>query len=258
MTTVSSLDFDSVDLHDNAIGRDRIETSGADEGVGSNTFRNHLDDSDAILSQIRDEIFEEYCAPHDKPWIIGFSGGKDSTMVAHLVVELLCTLPRSERKRPVHVVANDTLVESPLVIDHIRDSLSEIERAARAFELPIVVATTRPILDGTFWVNVIGRGYPSPTRSFRWCTDRMKLRPTSRYIREQAKISGEVVLLLGVRRSESTSRASTAKRYDNGARLNRHRDVKGCWVFRPILELDTDDVWAFLAENNPPWGGGGG
>ena len=189
------------------------------------------------------------------PWIVGFSGGKDSTLVAHLVVEHLLSLPRSERTRPVHVVANDTLVESPLVIGHIRVGLKEIIHAATAFELPIVAATTRPDTDQTFWVNLIGRGYPSPNRSFRWCTDRMKIQPTSRYVRSQVESTGRVILLLGVRRSESTTRAGVIARYDNGTRLNPHNDLSGCLVFRPIVDLDTDDVWNFLAINDPPWGG---
>ena len=204
---------------------------------------------------IRQEIADEYAQPHAKPWIVGFSGGKDSTLVAHLVVEHLLSIPRSGRTRTVHVVANDTLVESPLVIGHVREVLAEIGDAALAFGLPIVVATTTPDMDQTFWVNLIGRGYPTPNRSFRWCTDRMKIQPTSRYVRSQASISGEVILLLGVRRSESATRAGVVARYDNGERLNRHNDLKGCLVFRPIVDLDTDDVWEFLATNDPPWGG---
>lgn len=210
---------------------------------------------DDAFAWIRREIREEYAEPHDKPWIVGFSGGKDSTLVAHLVVEHLVSLPRSDRTRAVHVVANDTLVESPLVMEHVRIGLAEIEKAAQAFDLPVVVATTAPEPNQTFWVNLIGRGYPSPNRSFRWCTDRMKIQPTSNYVREQASISGELILLLGVRRTESATRAGIAARYDNGSRLNRHNDLPGCLVFRPILELDTDDVWEFLAENKPPWGG---
>lgn len=211
--------------------------------------------NECLFETIRKEIAEEYGQPHDMPWIVGFSGGKDSTLVAHLVVEHLLSLPRSDRTRPVHVVANDTLVESPLVIKHLKEVLTEIHQASVAFELPIVVATTRPEANQTFWVNLIGRGYPSPNRSFRWCTDRMKIQPTSRYVREQASIAGEVILLLGVRRSESSKRAQTVAQYDNGTRLNPHNDLSGCLVFRPIVELDTDDVWEFLATNEPPWGG---
>ena len=208
-----------------------------------------------LFASIRREIREEYAATHDKPWIVGFSGGKDSSLVTHLVLEHLISLPRSERKRPVYIVANDTLVESPLVMEHVRIVLSEIDKAKQAFDLPVVISMTEPELNQTFWVNLIGRGYPSPNRSFRWCTDRMKIRPTSNYIRKQVNISGEVILLLGVRRSESSARANVIARYDNGSRLNRHNDLGGCLVFRPIVELSTDDVWGFLAENKPPWGG---
>ncbi len=200
-------------------------------------------------------IAAEYKADHAMPWILGFSGGKDSTVVAHLVFEFLLSLPRSERTRRVHIVANDTLVESPLVISHIKLVQDEMREAIKAFELPVEVETTAPDIDHTFWVNLIGRGYPSPNRTFRWCTDRMKIQPTSRYIREQVDEAGEVVLLLGVRRDESAARAATVARYDNGERLNRHNDLVGCWVFRPIVEFSTDDVWDFLGDNRPPWGG---
>lgn len=207
------------------------------------------------FDHIRAEIAAEYAAEHDKPWIVGFSGGKDSTLVAHLVFEHLLSIPRSQRRRAVHIVSNDTLVESPLVIGHIEAVQEEMRNAARAFSLPVEVATTVPDPDHTFWVNLIGRGYPSPNRSFRWCTDRMKIQPTSKYVKSQTSIAGEVILLLGVRRSESATRAGVVARYDNGERLNRHNDLEGCLVFRPIVELDTDDVWEFLSENTPPWGG---
>lgn len=155
----------------------------------------------------------------------------------------------------MHIVANDTLVESPLVLAHIAAVQAEMRCAAEAWRLPVHVVTTRPDPDATFWVNLIGRGYPTPNRSFRWCTDRMKIQPTSRYVRDQVAASGEVILLLGVRRDESALRAGSVARHDNGRRLNRHSDLKGCMVFRPIVDLSTDDVWEFLATNPPPWGG---
>lgn len=207
------------------------------------------------LALSRRELLEEYRQPHRHPWIIGYSGGKDSTLVVHLVFEMLLALPRSERLRPIHIVANDTLVESPLVVQHIIDSIEEIGSAANAFGLPIVTKITRPAPDQSFWVNLIGRGYPSPNRSFRWCTDRMKIMPTSRYIKSQVDEAGQVILLLGVRRSESATRSASVGRYDNGERLNRHNDLVGCMVFRPIVELSTADVWEFLALHEPPWGG---
>lgn len=207
------------------------------------------------IQAIKEEIKAEYREPHSKPWIIGFSGGKDSTLVLHLVIESLLELPWSRRTRPVYVVANDTLVESPIVEDFVDQTLTHVAAGLSDLQLPCTVHKTTPQVTHTFWVNLIGRGYPSPTRMFRWCTDRMKIRPTTDFIRSKAAENGEVILLLGVRRSESSARAATAKRYDNGGRLNSHNDIPGCLVFRPILELDTEDVWEYLMSHAAPWGG---
>lgn len=207
------------------------------------------------ISRIKNEIKDEYRTPHKHPWIIGFSGGKDSTLVLHLVVESLLEIPWSERKRPVHVVANDTLVESPIVQTYVDGTLESLRHSLDGLQLPFEVNKTTPPVEQTFWVNLIGRGYPAPTRMFRWCTDRMKIRPTTDFVRNEVAAEGEVILLLGVRRSESAARAATAKRYDNGGRLNSHNDIAGCLVFRPILDLTTDEVWEYLMEAPAPWGG---
>jgi DNA sulfur modification protein DndC len=207
------------------------------------------------IEEARNEIAAEYDQSHDIPWIIGYSGGKDSTLVTHLVFEHLLSIPPSKRTRDVHIVANDTLVESPFVIRHLESSMEDISDAAEAFALPIKCQITRPPLDKTFWVNIIGRGYPPPNRLFRWCTDRMKIVPTTQYIRERAEENGKVILLLGVRRSESAARSQTVSKYDNGQRLHPHNDLQECMVFRPIVELSTKQVWEFLALNEPPWGG---
>jgi DNA sulfur modification protein DndC len=210
----------------------------------------------AKVARSRAELLDEYTQHHTHPWVIGFSGGKDSTLVVQLVLEMLLELPRSDRQRAVHIVANDTLVESPLVVRHLRRTMDRLDEAARAFRLPVEVRMTTPDPDHTFWVNLIGRGYPTPSRSFRWCTDRMKILPTSRYIRAQAAITGSVVLLLGVRRAESAARAARVDRYtENGARLNRHNDLADCLVFRPVVDWETDEVWEFLASVHPAWGG---
>lgn len=207
------------------------------------------------LADARAEIRDEYLGATPGPWVVGFSGGKDSTLVLHLVMEVLIAIPPSRRTRSVHVLANDTLVESPLIAKFLDKTLAQIRSGAEATSLPIQVAKTSPDLDQTFWVNVIGRGYPAPYRMFRWCTDRMKIRPTTNYMRTLLGSDGTCVLLLGVRRSESAARAKTVSRYDNGTRLNPHNDVRGCLVYRPIVEFDTKEVWATLLQARPPWGG---
>jgi len=214
-----------------------------------------VDELEDKLEAAKDDLREEYLADHDTPWIVGFSGGKDSTLVLQLVMEMLLELPLSDRRRHVHVVSNDTLVEAPVVAQHVARTLARISGAVRALRLPVEVVTTRPKADQTFWVNLIGRGYPSPSRTFRWCTDRMKIQPTSHYIRTKVAENGEVILLLGVRKEESATRAVNVNKYSNGQRLNDHNDLQGCKVYRPVVNFTTDEVWQTLLQRRPPWGG---
>lgn len=207
-----------------------------------------------IVLGIRSEYLDE---THGYPWVIGFSGGKDSTVVAHGVFEALLTIPPSQRKRPVHIVSNDTMVESPLVIAHLDDVTDRIERAARNLDLPITVARTKPDVDKTFWVLLIGKGYPSPNMTMRWCTDRLKIQPTSTYIKKYISDYGAAVVILGVRRDESQTRQRSIDKRRNirGSNLTPHNDLQGAFVYRPIVDLTTDDVWEILGAFHAPWGG---
>jgi DNA sulfur modification protein DndC len=201
------------------------------------------------------EILDEYLAGHTYPWVIGYSGGKDSTLLVQLVIETILELAPSERQRPIHIISNDTLVESPPLAKYVDKMLVSLRKASQDLGLPITVEKTVPAYDQTFWVNIIGRGYPPPNRSFRWCTDRMKIQPTSNYILNQVSEFGKVILLIGVRRSESATRAASVKRHSNGERLHPHSELQGCLVFRPIVEFDTNEVWQILLQRKPPWGG---
>ena len=207
-----------------------------------------------IIEDIKDEYLTD---AHHYPWVIAFSGGKDSTLVAHAVFQMLTEIRASQRKRPVHIVSNDTLVESPLVIGHLNKVTKQIQTAADSLNLPINIVRTTPEIDQTFWVLLIGKGYPSPNQTMRWCTDRLKINPTSTYIKNHITESGAVVILLGVRKDESTSRAkSINKRFNQiGSRLTPHTELHNAFVYRPIVDLITDDVWEHLGGNAPPWGG---
>lgn len=210
------------------------------------------------LRAIRTQIRTVYLEPTKSPWVIGFSGGKDSTILLQLVIEAVQSISPDERRREVYVVCNDTLVESPVFQSYVDGTLELVQQGLETLGLPVKVVTTRPKVSETFWVNLLGKGYPAPNRSFRWCTDRMKVRPTTEYIKSQIAANGDVVLLLGIRRSESAERAKNIGRREadaDGALLKPHDDLKGCYVFTPIVELTTDDVWVSLVENRPPWGG---
>lgn len=208
------------------------------------------------LETIRCAIRTEYMKSHRHPWVVAYSGGKDSTLLLQLVWDTIASLDPAKQRRKVLVVGNDTLVESPLVIRHLRDSLAAIGQAAKRDELPIETKITEPCIDQTFWVNVIGRGYIPPTRNFRWCTDRMKILPTNRLLTQMMQDSKGTVLLVGTRRAESQSRGRAMNRRGvTASGLNPHSTVVGCRMFAPLADLSDDDVWITLMQRRPPWSG---
>ena len=210
------------------------------------------------FDDIRETLAAEYLDESQPyPWIVTFSGGKDSTLVAHLVFEVLVELPPSLRKRQVFFVSNDTLVESPLVVTHMRNTLEKILHAAAICKLPVSGQVTTPDLKETFWTLLIGKGYPSPNRNMRWCTDRLKIQPTSKFILDKAAENGAAIIILGVRKDESSTRKASIESHQNIAdsNLTPHGSLANAFVYRPIVDLTTDDVWEFLASHNPPWGG---
>ncbi|MBI4937542.1 MAG: DNA phosphorothioation system sulfurtransferase DndC [Nitrosomonadales bacterium] len=209
---------------------------------------------EAIVADIKAEYLSE---AQRYPWIIGFSGGKDSTLVAQAVLEAILCITPSDRTREVHVVSNDTLVESPLVIAHMVKAQQQIEDAAKNMGLPITVVTTKPEKDKTFWSLLIGKGYPSPNQNMRWCTDRLKIQPTSTYILNNISKHGAAIVVLGVRKDESNSRRNSIDKFQNmeNSNLTPHVELPGAYIYRPIVDLALDDVWEILGQYPPPWGG---
>lgn len=214
--------------------------------------RNNLDK----INDIRKEMEEEYLNTGSTPWIIGYSGGKDSTTVLQLMVEVLLELKeRNLANKMVYVISSDTLVENPLVLSKTTMSINNINKFARQEGLPLQAEIIYPKDTDTFFVKLIGSGYPSPIQSFRWCTDRIKILPANEYIYSKVSENGEVVLLLGTREAESTSRKrSMEKHYIKGSNLSMHSSITNAWTYAPIAKLDVNDVWGYLLKSKCPWG----
>ena len=212
----------------------------------------------SALSQIREihtEIREIY-KNDDLPWVIGYSGGKDSTSALQLVWYALAELPEEERTKPIYVISTDTLVETPVIVEQTTNAVEKINRAAREQKLPITAQKLSPILDDTFWVNLLGRGYPAPNSGFRWCTERLKINPSNRFILGKVAEYGEVLLVLGSRRDESATRNQVLNMHRfTGKKLARHGQLPGAWVYMPIEEFTTNDIWTYLLQVKSPWGG---
>lgn len=206
------------------------------------------------LKDLYHEIQSTYLGD-ERTWIIGYSGGKDSAASLQLVWYALSELEPDKRKKPIHVISTDTLVETPVIVDYINNTLHLIDKAAEEQIMPFKTHKLKPQINDSFWVNLIGRGYPAPQKTFRWCTERMKIRPADKFITETVSQHGEVILILGIRKTESMTRAQVMSLYEiKGSVLSRHSTLPGAFVYAPIQDFTTNDVWTYLLQNKSPWG----
>lgn len=175
-----------------------------------------------------------------QPWVVGYSGGKDSTAVVKLVFQSLLRL-RWARK-PVTVIYCDTGVEIPLASALARSALRGLEVEAATYAVPMSVRVLSPPIDERFFVKVIGRGYPPPTDKFRWCTDRLRIDPVAAFLDSESTASATV--LLGVREAESATRSLTLRQNQTQDSFWRiQRGARNRRLFMPILDYSIQDVW---------------
>ena len=211
--------------------------------------------SHRLGSDIKADIKARYLAMDDRPWIVAFSGGKDSTLTLQLLFEALQQVPPKRRNRPVYVLSSDTQVESPPVVEFLRTNLELVESSAKSLGLPVTSHLVVPEVNDTYFVRVIGYGYPPPSRFMRWCTDRLKIKPANKFILEKISEHGEVMILLGARSEESQQRADSLRRHAGENGYHKHTSLPNAYVYAPIREMTTDEVWAYLVFNKSPWGG---
>jgi DNA sulfur modification protein DndC len=210
------------------------------------TYRNIQD----IYREIQD-VYRKY----PQPWVIGYSGGKDSTAVLQLVWYAIKELPSEERQKPIFVIASDTKVETPVIVDYIDTTLRRVNEVAKAQGMPFSAEKVMPTLNDSFWVNLIGRGYPAPTTRFRWCTERMKITPANRFVEQKVAQYGEVIMVLGVRKTESSTRMQLMSTYQvKGHLLRRHSTLRGAYIYAPVADFSTEDIWTYLLGVPSPWG----
>src|SRR4028119_1691226 len=208
------------------------------------------------IEKLSKEIQELYCLD-EIPWVIGYSGGKDSTPVLQLIWNAIATLPPEKRTKTIHVITTDTFVENPIVSAWVSNSLKQRKIAAQEQGMPIEPHLLYPESKDTFWACLIGKGYPAPRMRFRWCTERLKIQPANRFIRDMVRASGEVILVLGTRIAESSQRATVMAKHEKG-RVRDHLSPRSSLVnalaYTPIEDWRNDEVWIYLNQWENPWG----
>lgn len=210
----------------------------------------------ATIASLQEEIRALYLAD-EVPWIVGYSGGKDSTATLQLIWSAISGLPPKQLKKIVHVISTDTLVENPIVATWVNTSMKAMGVAAEAHGIPIKPRLLRPQIEESFWVNLIGRGYPAPRPKFRWCTERLKIRPSNRFISQVVTDNGEAILCIGARKAESIARARVLQKHSRFRirdRLSPSATLPGCMIYTPVEDWTSDDIWLYLNNVKNPWG----
>ncbi len=203
------------------------------------------------FTYIKEEMRRVYL--HDqRPWMIGYSGGKDSTLLCQLVFEMLTDLAPSQRKKKVYIVTSDTMVENPIVKRYMHRMSAAINNASKKMALNIESHIIYPEVRQSFWSLVIGLGYPTPEPpGFRWCTERLKIAPSNTFTYNTIKKDGEVVILLGVRKAESAARSRSITSHEiEGKILTPHKDIPKAYVYSPLSKIPNDVVWKYLLKDN--------
>jgi len=192
-----------------------------------------------LLKERLKELFSQFLG---QPVVVAYSGGKDSTFLLHHVLVLLNEM----RSNPLVVAYADTLVENPLIHQHVLEFLGKVKAYCEETKIASRILVAKPDLKHTFWVNVIGRGYPVPSPWFRWCQDKLKIRPVKKVLESFS----EGIMLVAVRTQESRARQRSLNRRLNGMELERNH----LRVFAPIFDFTEEDIWEFLTQNPTPWG----
>jgi len=193
-------------------------------------------------------ILEKYYIEDNRPLCIAFSGGKDSTAILYLMISVLLSL--KEPKKIVYIINSNTLAELPPLLNHLEKALTNIRKYAIKENLPIKVYEVFPETKDTLNVQLLGVGMPPPSNTFRWCTDKLKVNPIDKKLKELF-LDGKFISVIGTRKDESFSRAT---RIDNLSIKNTDLKINDRYAnasnLMPIEDWSTKDVWEYLLSQN--------
>lgn len=194
-------------------------------------------------------IKDEYSSSNED-WFMGFSGGKDSTALLSLVIQSVEKFQLKEKT--IRVIYCNTGVEIPTISRHTLKKINMIRSYCHSRNLPIKFHIAFPKIKDRFFVKVIGRGYATPTNKFRWCTDRLRIKPVDSVIRKFS--TRNALVLLGIRSGESSERDKIIANYHSEAFRLLQSGKSDRYIFAPILDFSTEDVWGVISSSQEIFG----
>ena len=181
--------------------------------------------------QICEKLYER-----NKRWIVTYSGGKDSTALVVLALYVKALHPDLD----INVTYADTMMEIPQMVNVARRFLEALEK-----KYPAKVKIVYPDIEDTYWVRMIGRGYPPPGPRFRWCTPKIKIKPSRKFHDDKG------LFITGMRIGESQQRDIRLKNSclagdSSECGSDAWAQQNGIDVAAPLINWTAQDVWYFL------------
>ena len=195
--------------------------------------------ADDQISISIDEATDALLERPNHHWVVAFSGGKDST--AALKVMLAAYRKSGLQNLNLTVIYCDTGVENPVLDSYVKSALMRLQEEFGEWGSGLKTRLLQAPVQDRFFVRIIGRGYPPPTNSFRWCTNGLRIRPVSRFI--AAQDPANTVLVLGLRQSESQQRDRLLKKASFSKWQKQSEGNKDYDLYLPILNLGVPEVW---------------
>lgn len=227
----------------------------------NNEINNLKKPFDQIVKEAEDDLLELYLNDEDeRDWAVAWSGGKDSTVVMGMVVDMIKNLPPEKRKRKIYAVMSDTRMENPNLELHMHTQVKKLNEYAYKNNLPIEAKIVSRVPEESYFYLVLGKGYflPQNNGTGRWCTERLKIKPQNKALRE----INPSYILMGTRLTESDKRKGSIKKWRvNGSDVNerialkigKHVDLANTKTFMPIADFTIDDVWEYLRKKGTAW-----
>lgn len=178
--------------------------------------------------------------------VVTYSGGKDSTALVNLVVHFF-SRNKDLSKVKLVILHGDTLVENPLVHACASSFLDKLYKWARNYLPNLTICVFRPDYVDTFWVNIIGKGYPMPAPWNRWCQNHLKIKPAKLAI----KRFGFSAVLHALRISESMARKKSLEKRLNEFCVKVNKDYI---EYAPLFDWSEQEIWYYLIMSETPWG----
>lgn len=214
-------------------------------------------DFERLVSISVEDLRSMYLDTQDtRDWAVAWSGGKDSTCVLSMVTKMLEQLEPEQRNRMIHAVMSDTVVENPNLETYMHSQVEQLEKYIAKKDLPITVSLVTRELEQSYFYLILGRGYflPQNNGAGRWCTDRLKLQPQNKKLKE----INPSYILIGTRSSESEKRRQSIEKWtgknDLSYKIGDHANLTQSKTFMPIVDFTIEDVWNYLAKERLPWG----